>query len=144
MKIRSINPTDQDAAKQIILDGLGERWGWIDYSANPDLNDIAGTYGITNFFVACLEDKIVGTGGIIATGSTAQLVRISVVKEHRENGIGHAIVDMLVKHARKLGCSSVFLEATENWTGLVSFYHSCGFEITRRFDGEVRMEYQEL
>ena len=37
MLIRAFEPRDQAAARQLILAGLGEHFGWIDETCNPDL-----------------------------------------------------------------------------------------------------------
>ena len=47
-RISEFKPSDQAAVRRLILDGLAERWGVLDESLNPDLNDIAAAYaGIT-------------------------------------------------------------------------------------------------
>ncbi|CAA9269377.1 MAG: hypothetical protein AVDCRST_MAG93-2561, partial [uncultured Chloroflexia bacterium] len=40
LAIRPFTPADQKAARDLVLDGLGEHFGWIDTSRNPDLDDI--------------------------------------------------------------------------------------------------------
>ena len=39
--VRRFAPADQDAARRLILEGLGAHFGSIDESLNPDLDDIA-------------------------------------------------------------------------------------------------------
>ncbi|MCZ7673141.1 MAG: hypothetical protein M5U34_41515 [Chloroflexi bacterium] len=41
---RPFSPTDQAAAKALILAGLAEHWGTLDLSLNSDLNDIQASY----------------------------------------------------------------------------------------------------
>ena len=40
IRISEFEPSDQAAARRLILDGLAERWGVLDESLNPDLNEI--------------------------------------------------------------------------------------------------------
>src|SRR5215203_5667644 len=42
--IRPFVPADQAQAREIILAGLGEHWGFIDDTLNPDLDDILAAY----------------------------------------------------------------------------------------------------
>ena len=75
--IRPFVPHDQIAARQLILNGLGEHFGWIDETRNPDLDDIAANYIQHGnvFVVAKLGGALVGTGGLITVdASTARTV----------------------------------------------------------------------
>jgi hypothetical protein len=56
---------DQAEAKNLILAGMGEHFGEIDHSLNPDLNDIAASYAGAIFLVAWCENRIVGTGALV-------------------------------------------------------------------------------
>ncbi len=89
--IRPFEPCDQSAARQLILAGLGEHFGYLDESLNPDLDDIMADY-ITQgrvFVVVMTDEELVGTGALkIKHGQVGQLVRMSVRREHRRRGIG--------------------------------------------------------
>jgi len=74
------------------LEGLGERWGSIDRSLNPDLNDIAASYRQHSFLVYEDNGNIIGVGALLIEHPVAQLVRISVRKERRRLGIGGRVV----------------------------------------------------
>lgn len=60
--IRAFVAADQNAVRRLILDGLGARWGQVDERLNPDLNDIAATYGDGLTLTAWAGDYLVGTG----------------------------------------------------------------------------------
>src|SRR5215469_12477663 len=66
-RIRPFVPGDQDAARRLILAGLGEHFGFIDPSYNPDLDDIQANYvaGGHVFVVAELDGALVGTAGLL-------------------------------------------------------------------------------
>ena len=44
LRIRRFRPADQDAVKALVVAGLGEHWGGVDATLNPDLDDIASHY----------------------------------------------------------------------------------------------------
>ena len=54
--IRSFEVGDQEQARWLILEGLGEHFGYIDETLNPDLDDILHNYIIPghDFVVACM------------------------------------------------------------------------------------------
>jgi GNAT superfamily N-acetyltransferase len=131
-------PEDQLEARALVLTGLGEHWGWIDESLNPDLNDIAHSYADGLFLVARLDGRLVGTGAFKPHSSdTVEIVRMSVATELRRLGIGHLILDALCREARKRGFTRVVLETTETWQEVIAFYLRSGFEITHHQDGDV-------
>src|SRR5512146_2833208 len=89
IEIRAYRAGDQGAARALILAGLAEHWGQIDPGRNPDLNDIAASYAGAFFAVACLEDRLVGTGALVPrSAETAEIVRMSVAAPLRRRGIG--------------------------------------------------------
>src|SRR5579859_8160620 len=101
--IRPFELRDQPAARRLILEGLGQHWGFIDESLNPDVDDIATNYLHKGFpfVVAESAEQLIGTGGLFieSNGSasvSAQMVRISVHRDCRRQGIGAQIVRHLV------------------------------------------------
>jgi putative acetyltransferase len=136
--ISNFQPADQSAAKALILAGLVEHWGFLDPTKNPDLDDIAATYADATFLVAHLDGKLVGTGALLPrTAEYAEIVRMSVDRSLRRQGIGRAILQALVEQARKSGFRQVTLETTETWDEVITFYLSFGFQITHHQDGDV-------
>lgn len=147
MSIRPFLGEDQDAAKQLILAGLGERWGWIDPTMNPDLNDIAVSYAEGVFLVGYLGDTLVATGAlspeVTDDGSAALRVeRMSVRADLRGQGLGRRMLDALLDIARKRGCQLVVLETTTTWTDAVRFYSRYGFQFVDERDGDTHMKLE--
>lgn len=144
LQIRPFCAADQEPAKQLILAGLGERWGWIDSTLNPDLNDIALAYAPGIFLVACLDDVLVGTGALMPEGTgeekgALRVVRMSVRTDLRRNGIGRRILDALLDEARRIGCERIVLETTSTWKDAIRFYTRHGFLVVNEMDGETHM-----
>ena len=125
MIIRSFEPCDQNAARQLILTSLGEHFGFIDETCNPDLDDIAANYiepGHT-FVVAEIEAKLVGTGALITEREgTGRLVRMSVSQKHRRKGIGRALVTYLLDIARQQGFTRVVVTTEPDWEDAIGLY----------------------
>jgi N-acetylglutamate synthase-like GNAT family acetyltransferase len=138
INLMPFRPEDQAAVKQLVLAGLGEHWGKIDPTKNPDLNDIAVTYAAADFQVARSDGRIVGCGALVPRGDQiAEIVRMSVAADMRRQGIAHYILNRLIEIARERGCKQVTLETTATWAGVIEFYLRCGFRITHHKDGDV-------
>ena len=137
IEIRAFRPSDQDAVRTLVLDGLREHWGEIDPRLNPDLDDIAASYPDNGTIVAVDASRIVGTGTLRRVGATsAEIVRISVAPHYRRTGVGRRLVEGLVALAHAWGRERVILETTSDWHGVVAFYRRCGFALTHEADGE--------
>lgn len=140
---RPFSPTDQAAAKQLILDGLTEHWGELDLSLNPDLNDIQANYidsgGI--FIVMEAAGKLIGTGALMPEGDNAvRIMRVSVHQDYRRMGMGRGITAQLVKTAREIGYAKVLVETTDTWEPAIRLYQDFGFVEVARYEGDVHME----
>lgn len=145
LEIRPFCADDQEAAKQLVVTGLGEHWGWIDPTLNPDLNDIATAYAEGIFLVGYLGDTLVATGAltpeVTPSGTTALRVeRMSVRADLRRQGIGRRMLDALLDAARQQGCRVVVLETTSTWTDAVRFYQHYGFDFVEARNGETHMQ----
>jgi len=138
IKIIPFHTNDQVEVRQLILDGLVEHWGFLDETKNPDLIDIATSYAEATFLVAWLDGRIVGTGALLPRSSEeAEIVRMSVKKENRRQGIGRRILQALVARARDQGFKRIILETTASWDEVIKFYLRFGFQITHAQDGDV-------
>ena len=116
-------PADQAEVKQFVLAGLVEHWGFLDYTLNPDLNDIAASYADGLFLVALQDGRIVGTGALLPRSEySAEIMRMSVSAELRRSGLGRAILQRLCDEAKAMGFQKIILETTETWQGVIEFY----------------------
>ena len=140
LQITPFTSTHQSAARNLILQGLGKHWGWIDEQINTDLVDIAESYSAGHFVLGFLDDVLVATGGLIHESETSmRIVRMSVDREFRRQGIATGILDHLIQLARQSGINSLVLETNEPWSEVVRFYLEYGFQITAQGDGNVHM-----
>ena len=131
------------AVRALVLAGLGDQWGELDPTRNPDLDDIAGWYGPLHghTVVAEIDGEIAGAGTMHRVDdSTGVLVRMSVARTHRGHGLGKALVRSLVEEARARGYQRLICETTDTWQDAINLYLSTGFTIADRRDGDVHFE----
>ncbi len=128
LAIRRLRPADQAAARALILQGMEERWGWVDEQRNPDLRDICAHYADGVFLVAWQGDRLIATGALTAEqGGVGRIQRMSVARDCRRQGVGSAMLAALLAHARARGYHRVVLETTSTWRDAVHFYEQHGF-----------------
>jgi putative acetyltransferase len=138
VKILPFQPENQEAVKTLINQGLGEHWGTIDPTQNPDLDDIESTYHNDVFLVASLDGVIIGTGALRCGSSrVAKIVRMSVAPHLRRQGVGKRILNHLIQEASRKGCRKIVLETTETWRDVINFYLAFGFQVTHHKDGDI-------
>jgi ribosomal protein S18 acetylase RimI-like enzyme len=128
--IRPFEARDQEAARLLIINGLGEHFGYIDESLNPDLDDILQSYVLAGdvFLVAYVGEMLVGTGALISLeDGTSEMVRVSTHVEYRRRGIGTAIVTRLLSIARQRGDRRIILTTRQNWVDALNLYKGLGF-----------------
>ena len=127
---RLFEPRDQTAVRQLILNRLGEHYGFIDETRHPDIDDIRENYISTGatFLVAQLNEQIVGTGGLFEEEpNIGRIVRMSVDHVYRRHGIGRTIIQHLIEVARQRGYIQLRLETNNDWYSVIAFYTSLGF-----------------
>lgn len=135
--IRPFTPSDQAAARILILSGLGEHFGFIDETLNPDLDDITASYLAHGhlFLVAEYQQTLVGTGCLlIQPNAYGEMVRISTHLVYRRLGIAHAICQQLVEYARQRGLRRLIVKTNRDWYDAIRLYQRLGFQEEARND----------
>src|SRR5262249_23978214 len=131
LTIRPCTLADQDAAKGLVNAGLGERFGVVDESFNPDLDDIAAHYIARGHLFVVAEERgdLVGRCCLViaADGTMGQMVRLSVRRDRRGQGDGRALVGYLLRVAQARGLRRVWMETNANWESAIRLYQRCGF-----------------
>lgn len=129
--MRPFSGNDQTVVKQLILAGLQEHFGRLDPSLNPDLDDIGAYYLAAgdHFWVAEIDGQVVGCGGLVAEdGQTGRIVRVSVSKQKRGQGIGRMVVEQLVALGWQRGYQRLVVETNHDWSAALALYRRCGFQ----------------
>jgi ribosomal protein S18 acetylase RimI-like enzyme len=140
--IARLKAEDAACARQLLVDGLTERWGTYEARFNPDIDTLPLSYEDSHFLVAKLSGQLVGTGLLKPIDSNrAEICRMSVVESHRRLGIGSNILSHLVDLARELGMREVCLETTSSWESAVKFYVRHGFRTTHEGGGNSYFSY---
>lgn len=107
--IRSFRPEDEEQVRTQILQGLGERWGRIDESQNPNLPDITATYDNAVFLTAWLAGELVGTGALIRESpGVGRIVRMSVDSACRSQASARRSLNICSKPRRTTGTNASF------------------------------------
>jgi ribosomal protein S18 acetylase RimI-like enzyme len=135
--IRPFEASDQAVVRRLILEGLGEHFGFIDETLNPDIDDITANYIIAGHVFVVVQDgnDIVGTGALVFRGEgIGQMVRVSVRSDYRRKGIGKAIVEHLIEVARQRGVRRLIVETNSDWYDAIGLYKRLGFVEYRRSD----------
>ncbi len=130
IRIRSFTSADQDAARALILQGLGEHFGFIDETLNPDLDDISASYLTEGhlFLVAEQQQTLVGTGALLLPSATAgELVRISTHPVYRRLGIARAICQQLIEYGRQRELHKLIVKTNLEWDEAIKLYQQLGF-----------------
>jgi ribosomal protein S18 acetylase RimI-like enzyme len=143
ISLRPFTPGDQTAARALILNGLGEHYGFIDETLNPDLDDIAASYLANGhlFFVAECSSILVGTGALLLSpGASGQIVRISTHPTHRRKGIARAICQQLIEAARLHDLVSLTVETNDDWHDALRLYRQLGFVEYRQIPGSICLQ----
>src|SRR5206468_429314 len=86
--------------------------------------------------VAERDGRIVGTGTLTPEEpGVSRLVRMSVDRAVRGQGLGRRLVNHLLDIARTRGDRLVLVETNDDWQDAIALYLACGFTETHRADG---------
>ncbi|GAA0361219.1 GNAT family N-acetyltransferase [Bacillus horti] len=142
LQFEEVTIDSQEEAKEIILEGLGERFGYIDYSLNPDLDQIVRTYSANGdcFLTVYMKGEMVGTGAlIIESDQVGRIARMSVKKEFRGKGIASQMLERLINTAKQREIEELVLETNLEWVDAVRFYQKHGFKEYERDVTQIHM-----
>ncbi len=141
--IRAFTPSDQAAARRLILAGLGEHFGAVDETCNPDIDDIAANYIDRGHLFLVAEDALglVGTAALVfEDDTTAQMVRVSVASRWRRRGLAQALVMRLIEAGSARRLMRLWMETNDDWEPAIRLYRACGFVEYDHRDGNIYME----
>ena len=109
----------------------------ITLEAQPDLKDITGFYqhGSGNFWVALLDEEVIGTVGLLDIGNNQAALRKMFVKaEFRgsEYGVAKRLLTQLLEWCRAHRVKEIYLGTTAKFLAAHRFYEKNGFREIRR------------
>lgn len=134
--IRPIQPSDNAALAVIIRSALEEfganHPGTVYYDATTDaLYELFRQPG-SGYFVALIDDKIVGGGGIFPTEGlpegTCELVKMYLSPEARGTGLGKRLIGTSLDFAKATGYKKVYLETMPELKQALKVYARFGFD----------------
>ena len=135
LSIRHIAPGDNPFLAAIIRDTLAEfganHPGTVYFDASTDeLYEIFQKEGSV-YFVALLDGRIIGGGGIYPTDGldpdTCELVKMYLLPEARGRGLGRALIEKCLAFAKEKGYRKVYLESMPELKQALKIYEQFGF-----------------
>jgi putative acetyltransferase len=134
--IRTIQPSDNPFLSKIVKDTLAEfganHPGTVYYDPTTDtLYELFQKKGAV-YFVAELNDEIVGGGGIYPTeglpDDTCELVKMYLLPHARGTGLGRTLIEKSLAFAKEAGYKNVYLESMPELQQALKVYAKFGFE----------------
>lgn len=136
ISIRTIQPADNPFLSKIVKDTLAEfganHPGTVYYDATTDsLFELFQKKGAI-YFVAELEEEIVGGGGIYPTDglpdATCELVKMYLLPQARGTGLGRKLIEKNLAFAKETGYKHVYLETMPELKQALKVYSKFGFD----------------
>ncbi len=136
VRIRHIQPSDNPFLAQIVRDTLAEfganHPGTVYYDSSTDaLYELFQRKGSV-YFVAEMNDEVVGGGGIYPTDGlpedTCELVKMYLLPKARGTGLGRSIIEKAILFAGQEGYRNVYLETMPELRQALTIYAKFGFE----------------
>ena len=136
IRIRSIQLSDNSALAIIVRTTLTEFGanvpGTVYFDPSTDALFELFQTPKSGYFIAEVDDKIVGGGGIYPTEdlplNTCELVKMYLLPEARKLGVGRMLMEQCLQTARSGGFEQVYLETLPELKQAVRVYEKFGFE----------------
>ena len=123
MNLEIYNMTDYDLSliKDILIDDCDDFWTYD--VLQEELNNPNSEY-----FVAKLENNILGFAGIWKAVDDVHITDIVVKKSNRQTGIGSKLLEKLIQTAKSQNFNSITLEVNEHNQPAINLYLKYGFK----------------
>lgn len=123
MNLEIYNMTDYDLSliKDILIDDFDDFWTYD--VLQEELNNPNSEY-----FVAKLENNILGFAGIWKAVDDVHITDIVVKKSNRQTGIGSKLLEELIQTAKSQNFNSITLEVNEHNQPAINLYLKYGFK----------------
>ncbi|MES1219286.1 MAG: GNAT family N-acetyltransferase [Bacteroidota bacterium] len=134
--IRNIQPSDNPFLSKIVKGTLAEfganHPNTVYYDPTTDTLFEVFQKERSGYFVAELNGKIVGGGGIYPTDGletdTCELVKMYLLPEARGAGLGRTLIEKSLAFAKETGYKNVYLETMPELKQALKVYEKFGFE----------------
>ena len=109
---------------------------------DEDLNAIPETYsGKGGFWLAIQGDRVIGAVSLKEMGENiAKLKRMFVTSDLHGKGVGEALLNYALNHAKTQGFTKVILNTNEHMTRAHHFYEKHGFKHTVKTGTQLHYE----
>ena len=123
MNLEIYNMTDYDLSliKDILIDDFDDFWTYD--VLQEELNNPNSEY-----FVAKLENNILGFAGIWKAVDDVHITDIVVKKSNRQTGIGSKLLEKLIQTAKSQNFNSITLDVNEHNQPAINLYLKYGFK----------------
>ncbi len=121
IQVQKMTEDDLNEIEPILNSEFDDFW-----NINNLKNDFAN--GNSVYFVARLNNEIVGFAGILKICDEANIMNIVTKINKRHLGIGSKLLEALISEAKKLGCTSITLEVNEHNTYAINLYKKFNFK----------------
>ena len=123
MSLEIYNMTDYDLSliKDILIDDFDDFWTYD--VLQEELNNPNSEY-----FVAKLENNILGFAGIWKAVDDVHITDIVVKKSNRQTGIGSKLLEKLIQTAKNQNFKAITLEVNEHNLPAINLYLKYGFK----------------
>lgn len=136
MQIQKAHPNQAETLTRIAL-AAKRHWGyperWIEIWT-PLLAFSPADLERVDFFVAKVDDEVVGFYSLTVKGPRVELENPWVLPDFMGQGIGRGLLEHALVRARELGCSALEIEADPHAVG---FYEKMGARTVGQHVGEV-------
>jgi putative acetyltransferase len=127
------NPDIAKIIRQCLEEFGANKPGTVYYDATTDaLFELFTNNPQSAYFIARLEDKIVGGGGIFPSPGlpedTCELVKMYLLPEARGTGTGAALIKLCMETAKSKGFKHMYIETMPELKKAISVYEKFGFQ----------------
>ena len=121
IKVCEMTQADIDSIKPNFSTKFDEFW-----NVNTLQNDFNNPHSV--YFIAKLDDEIVGFAGLLKICDEANIMNIVTKINKRNLGVGSKLLSKLVNSAKELYCTSITLEVNEHNSSAIHLYEKFGFK----------------
>ena len=121
LKISRMQISDLDSIHDILVSDFDDFWP-------PSVFKEELQNSNSLYFMAKIDDEIVGFAGIKVVLDEADLMNIVTKKSYRNIGIGKSLLNYIISHCKNLGLHSITLEVNENNSVAIHLYENLGFQ----------------